>query len=173
MNVMLFFGESYSRFLGSVQSVLESVITLTPTYQFPKNCRYRPCVCVCCCSASTYVGFRMYNGVIPGRVQGIHLHFGKGSRFMDQAVKFSVLKVLCRGLSLGSLLSTGRLPTVVCCRDIPGDVFQYLCAVLRHHWYNFGILQLPESFHYMFEVLVFGHFLDFCIVSRKSPVSTP
>ena len=51
--------------------------------------------------------------VLPGWAQSIHLHFGKGSRFTFQAVKFSVFKVLCQGLSLGSLLSPGWLPTVV------------------------------------------------------------
>ena len=34
-------------------------------------------------------------------------------------------------------------------------------------------LQLPGSLHFMLEVLVFVRFLDFCIVSRKSPVLTP
>jgi len=37
----------------------------------------------------------------------------------------------------------------------------------KYHWYNFGILQLPESFHFILEVLVFGHVLDFCIVSSE------
>ena len=34
----------------------------------------------------------MWNGVLPVWAKSIHLCFGKGSRFMDQAVKFSVLK---------------------------------------------------------------------------------
>ena len=59
-----------------------------------------------------YVGFRMWNGVLPGQAQSIHLHFSKGSRFMDQALKFSVLKFLCRGLSSGSSLSPRQIPTV-------------------------------------------------------------
>ena len=77
----------------------------------------RVCVCVCACAhACGHVGFRMWNGVLSGQARSarsIHLHFGKGSRFTDQAVKFSVFKVLCRGLNSGLLLRPGRLQTVV------------------------------------------------------------
>ena len=89
---------------------------------------------------------------------------------MDQDVKVSILKVLCRGLSSGSSLSCSSFvrSTVSNCSSFvvifPGMVFNISVRFCNHsrstdyHWYHFGILQLPGSFHFILEVLVFGHF---------------
>ena len=52
----------------------------------------------------------MWNGVLPGWAQSIHHHFGKGSRFMDQAVKF----FLYTRVSEGGMDPSKYPPSCVC-----------------------------------------------------------
>ena len=137
-------------------------------------------VCVCVCvwswswsSLSPFVGFRRWNKVLPGLTVSISTSVRDHSSLTKQ-FNFVVLRVLFQGLFSGSSPNPGLPPNVlrVYSSNIPWDGVQNLSEVLLHlscwsnyHWWcKFDTLQLPRSLDLIFDVLVFGHFLDFCII---------
>ena len=139
------------------------------------------CVCVWVVDWKLHVCFRMWNWVLQGWAQDIHLHFGKGVTIHGQSYEVFcfqsfVPRALFRIVAEPRTASNSSSFVMIFPRmvfNISEILLHHSHEVFHHHWNNFGILQLPGSFHFLLVVLVFGHFLDFCIVSAKSPALTP
>uniref|UniRef100_UPI00358E291F protein unc-45 homolog B-like n=1 Tax=Myxine glutinosa TaxID=7769 RepID=UPI00358E291F len=93
----------------------------------------------------------------PPRYRSIHLHFRKGSWFMDQLISFRVLKVFFRVFFSGSSPSLRQLTIALCLSVISGHnalfsmftLDEIIRSYREHYFLVFGSRVIKQSDHYI------------------------
>ena len=146
-----------------------------PEVLFPHSCCWRA---ISCCWASSGCYLHMWASE-DGR------NFSQNSKSPPPFWSRIMIHEPNCEVSFSSLLSKGSFQNLHWTSDsssfvviFPGIIFKY-CTQLRislsflvlyhsccndYHWYNFSSLQFPSPLDLIFQILVFGHFPDFCSI---------